>query len=167
MRNHLYAIEELYENGGNQGRQYVEDLHQMLNELGQQYYTSNRMLNIILNDKVKLAKQKSIKIDVKIGDVCLEKMRELDITTIFANLLDNAIEAAEETEDKFVEIKADRVYEFNIFKITNSWEKNYRKENHAGIGLQNVKKALETYEGTLQMKEENGMYQSIVTIPGM
>lgn len=167
MRNHLYAIEELYENGGNQGKQYVEDLHQMLNELGQQYYTNNHMLNIILNDKVKLAKQKEIEIDVKIGDICLERMRDIDITTIFANLLDNAIEAAQHAEKKFIEIKADRIHDFNIVKITNSKKENYKKKNHMGIGIQNVKKALEMYEGTLQIKEEMEIYQSVVTIPKM
>ena len=49
MKNHLQAVEHLYQakDGQEQGGAYVKDLYHMLNLLGEKYYSSNRMLNII------------------------------------------------------------------------------------------------------------------------
>mgnify|MGYP000072618025 FL=1 len=98
MKNHLQAVEHLYQakDGQEQGGAYVKDLYHMLNLLGEKYYSSNRMLNIICNDKLSLARHPAVAISVEIGDVDFSDLRDIDITTIFANLLDNALEAAED-----------------------------------------------------------------------
>lgn len=166
MRNHLRAIEELYGNEDKEAKSYVEDLHQMLNKMGQTYYTDNRMLNIILNDKVKKAVQEGITVDVKIGNISLDGMKDVDITTIFANLLDNAIEAAVQADgEKFIAIQAERFHDFHIIKLTNTKGQECKKKGHMGIGLVNVRNALERYEGTMEIKEENEIYRTVIIIP--
>ena len=107
IRNHLQSIERLYELKDNdRAKEYTNDIHMMLNELNQKYYTSNRVLNVILNDKFLSIKNADIKLDYKIGDVNLDFIREIDVTTIFANLLDNSIEAASKVEkNRFIKIK--------------------------------------------------------------
>ena len=166
MRNHLRAIEELYGNEEQEAKSYVEDLHQMLNKMGQTYYTDNRMLNIILNDKVKKAVQEGITVDVKIGNISLDGMKDVDITTIFANLLDNAIEAAVQAAgEKFIAIQAEKFHDFHIIKLTNTKRQECKKKGHMGIGLVNVRNALERYEGTMEIKEENEIYRTVITIP--
>lgn len=71
MKNHLQAVEHLYQakDGQEQGGAYVKDLYHMLNLLGEKYYSSNRMLNIICNDKLSLARHPAVAISVEIGDV--------------------------------------------------------------------------------------------------
>lgn len=140
------------------------DLHQMLNKMGQTYYTDNRMLNIILNDKLKKAVQEGIAVDVKIGNISLDGMKDVEITTIFANLLDNAIEAAVQAEgEKFIKIQAERFHDFHIIKLINEKGKNGKKEGHIGIGLENVRNALKKYEGTMEIKEEKDYEKEGVT----
>lgn len=166
MRNHLRAIEELYGNEEKEAKSYVDDLHQMLNKMGQAYYTNNRMLNIILNDKLKKAVQEGIAVDVKIGNISLDGMKDVDITTIFANLLDNALEAAVQAEgEKYIKIQAERFHDFHIIKMTNAKGHGCKKEGHMGIGLENVKNALKKYEGTMEIKEEKETYRIVITIP--
>lgn len=166
MRNHLLAIEELYGNEEKEAKSYVDDLHQMLNKMGQTYYTDNRMLNIILNDKVKKAVQEEIEVDIKIGNISLDSIKNIDVTTIFANLLDNAIEAAVQADGKkFIEMRAERFHDFHIIKLTNTKGKFCKKEGHMGIGLENVKNALERYEGTMEIKEEKEIFRIVITIP--
>lgn len=144
----------------------VDDLHQMLNKMGQAYYTNNRMLNIILNDKLKKAVQEGIAVDVKIGNISLDGMKDVDITTIFANLLDNALEAAVQAEgEKFIKIQAERFHDFHIIKMTNAKGHGCKKEGHMGIGLENVRNALKKYEGTMEIKEEKETYCIVITIP--
>lgn len=103
MKNHLQAVEQLYE-GENRtaGDNYVQDLYHMINILGEKYYSANRMLNIILNDKLSRAKQAGIRVKAEIGDAAFDDLKDMDITIIFANLLDNAIEAAAPTDARSI-----------------------------------------------------------------
>ena len=80
-----------------------------------------------------------------IGDVKLTGIKDLDITTIFANLLDNAIEAAREIKnDAYIDLKMDYFNEFIVVSIRNSMgESESTKEGHMGIGLENVRYTLE------------------------
>lgn len=57
-------------------------------------YTENPILNILLTDKNAVMQEKGIHSDIKIDNVELSYIEPIDITTIFGNLLDNAIEAA-------------------------------------------------------------------------
>ncbi len=121
MRNHLQAIESLQEQDSAKGREYVKDMHRMLDTLGIVNYTENRMLNIILNDKAEEARKAGIGLEIRIGEICLEHIRDMDMTTIFANLLDNALEAAEQAAGKpMIQVQADTFHDFTVVKIRNS-----------------------------------------------
>lgn len=178
MRNHLHAVEQLYGQGEmGAGDTYIKDMHQMLNVLGHQYYTSNRMLNMILNDKVQYAGRYHIEIAVQIGDVNLDKIKDVDITTIFANLLDNAIEElmTEEKEEqktnsdvkRKIELKVDYFHEFLVIFIRNPMlsEAPKQKKGHMGIGLLNVRETLKKYGGTIETVLCEGYYEVSVTMP--
>lgn len=168
MKNHLQAIERLYasrETG--EAQSYVEDIYHMLNVLGEKYYTDHHMLNIILNDKLQEAEREGIMVRAAIGDVKLTGIKDLDITTIFANLLDNAIEAAREIKnDAYIDLKMDYFNEFIVVSIRNSMGKSEStKEGHMGIGLENVRYTLEKYHGTLHTGVENGAFQVNIMLP--
>ena len=147
----------------------------MLNELNQKYYTSNRVLNVILNDKFLSIKNADIKLDYKIGDVNLDFIREIDVTTIFANLLDNSIEAASKVEkNRFINFYVNQFNDFGVIKIINSMKdipinKNNRfkttKKNHEGLGIENVRKTLEQYEGTMVVDYTEDEFKVNVVIP--
>ncbi len=107
MRSHLIAIEQLYQEKDGGSVSYMQDMHRMLNELGQNYYTENRVLNIILNDKAQLAESLGITFEIRAAGTDLTFMKEMDITTVFANLMDNALEAASEAEEKWVVFRMD------------------------------------------------------------
>lgn len=172
MRNHLLALEQLYQADEREAaNKYASDMHQMMNHLGQNYYTDNRMLNIILNDKVQRAVRQRIAVDIKIGDVDLSGIKDVDITTIFGNLLDNAIEAAAPKEgdekEAGIQIKADYFHEFIVFRIQNTISgHDYGKEKgHKGLGLTNVRKTLEAYHGGMQIEEKKEAFGVSITIP--
>lgn len=173
IRNHLNSIEELYKiNDIESAKIYTDDIHKMLNELNQKYYTSNRVLNIILNDKFYMVKEKDINIECRIGDVDIDFIRDIDITTIFANLLDNAIEA---TKDKgYINLDVNKFNELLVINISNSIttkpiQKNKKfkstKENHQGLGIENIKKALEKYDGAMLIDFDEKKFKVNIIIP--
>lgn len=167
MKNHIQAIEGLYRNDGTRaGECYVKDLYHMVNVLGEKYYCRSRMLNIICNDKAAAAAYKGIRTSIQLGDVDLSDIRDIDITTIFANLLDNAIEAAENTEDAFLSFRMQNVRQFRVIRLVNSMNPERKKEGHQGIGLVNVQRTLEKYHGTIRQETVDNEYRVSVLLPG-
>ena len=176
MKNHLQAVEQLYHLQENEiASRYTKDMYQMLEELGQKYYTSNRVLNIIINDQVQRAELLEIKVKCQIGDIQLDFIKNIDLTTIFANLFDNAIEAAKKVKDnRYINFKADKFNEFIVINLSNCIyklpiedEKGFisQKKNHDGLGLINVKKALEKYEGNMRIQYDKDVFKVNIVIP--
>ncbi|MDO4273445.1 MAG: GHKL domain-containing protein [Eubacteriales bacterium] len=173
MKNHLQSVEQLYEEKNKKaGDDYVKDLLHMINVLGEKFYSSNHMLNIILNEKLSQARRAGIKVTAEVGDVEFSDLKDIDITTIFANLLDNAVEASGEAgEGAFLNLKIDMVQEFRVVQICNSramdtGKQEARKQSHMGLGLVNVKYTLEKYHGSLQQIVTDKEYRVSVMIPG-
>ena len=68
IRNHILAMEALYNSvGAEEASRYAGNIHQMLNRFQQKYYTSERLLNIILNDKAACMQRAGIREDMKVG----------------------------------------------------------------------------------------------------
>lgn len=179
MKNHLQAVEQLY--GGEDktaGDNYVQGLYHMIHVLGEKYYSSNRMLNIILNEKLSLAAKSGIRVKAEVGDVNFDDIKDIDITTIFANLLDNAIEAA--GPKSWLELKIDHIQNFRIVKIRNGIGSSSQqlckepgqsavpvnKNGHMGLGLTNVRLALDKYHASLESDSTETEYCISIMIPG-
>ena len=176
IRNHLHIIEDLYNmNDLQAGTKYTQDIHQMLNELNQKYYTSNKVLNIILNDKFQKIKNTHIDLDYRIGNIDLGFIRDIDITTVFANLLDNAIDAAMVVKNNsYIKIDVDKFNEFIVINIENSTndipvKKGERfkstKKNHQGLGLDNTIRAIKGYGGTMVVDYCENKFKVNIVIP--
>lgn len=175
MKNHLQAMERLYQTGeAEKGRQYGDDLRQLLNSFSQDYYTDNRVLNIVINDKAERGRMSGVPVACALNQIDLSFMKEMDITTIFANLLDNAIEAACEAREPWTKLKVDNVRDFIVISVENSMKKspvlneswlNSNKEGHQGYGLENVKRALEKYNGHLRIETGENTFKVSLFIP--
>ena len=171
MKNHMQAMMKLYEEGQTEeAHSYGLEVFHLLNQTGHMWYTENRMLNIILNEKLSEEEMKEVVLTLDIEEHSLDGIREIDLTTIFANLLDNAIEAlgVQEEHDKFMKIYVGRVGDFLMIELSNSkGRRRKKKENHQGLGLKNVKEAIDKYEGTCTIEENEKQYRVILMIPSL
>lgn len=158
IRNHLHVIEQ---SSRIEDRAYIEDVHAMLNSMGMKFYTENRMLNIVLNDKLKVFVQDQVQCNL--GGVGLDFIADLDITTIFANLLDNAVEEGKGKADFWIRIRGEQIQDFILIKIENPYVEcpangKSTKPGHEGLGLQNVRQAMEKYQGDMEIRKEEGIF---------
>lgn len=171
MKNHMQAMMKLYEEGQTEeAHSYGLEVFHLLNQTGHVWYTENRMLNIILNEKLSEEEMKEVVLTLDIEEHSLDGIREIDLTTIFANLLDNAIEAlgVQEEHDKFLKIYVGRVRDFLMIELSNSkGRRRKKKENHQGLGLKNIKEAIDKYEGTCTIEENEKQYRVILMIPSL
>jgi sensor histidine kinase YesM len=170
MKNHIQAIESLYKTSGdNEAKKYTSEIFHMIDELGYKKYISNKILNLILNDKIQLANQLGIEFKTDIDDVNLNFITDFDMTTIFGNLLDNAIEACKDLENnKIVRVRINQFHNFIIINIANTLNKHPNlhngklettKNGHSGIGLSNVRKTVERYNGDLNIYFEGNRFE--------
>lgn len=166
IRNHLQMLEQSQKFAESQ--RYVADMHQLLNALGMTYFTDNRMLNIILNDKFKQLDQKQF--HCSLMGVRLDFLSEMDTTTIFANLLDNALEAGKGNKNFRLELQGEQIQDFCVIKMSNTAKGTYTpgkssKTGHEGIGLENVRNAVEKYHGEIQTDQKGEVFSVTLLFP--
>ena len=89
-----------------------------------------------------------------------------DIAVILGNLLDNAIEAVANTDERWIDIKLRYTKGCLIIEINNSHDGKLKKidgrfisrktdkKNH-GIGLKSVETALKNYDGVMQISYDS------------
>ena len=113
-------------------------------------------------------KEKSIELEHKIANVNLDFIEPIDVTTIFGNLLDNSIEACEELADnRKIVILINSYHNMISISIKNTykqvkWKNGYlvsSKGENRGIGLNNVIRCIEKYDGDIEMREIDDMFE--------
>ena len=86
----------------------------------------------------------------------------MDLNTIYANIIDNAINSCEKCKDRHIKIQTKSDNQYQIIKFTNSCihtieindtfiSSNKESDEH-GYGLDNIKKTVKKYDGFVQFK---------------
>ncbi|MCH4287164.1 MULTISPECIES: sensor histidine kinase [Bacillota] len=150
---------------------YIGDMKELLNNYSHTVYSSHPIINVILHEKIDEARNDGIEVTCQIAPIDFSFMKEIDVTVIFANLLDNAIDACEETlGNKFIHICIDQIHEFIVIAISNSTKEfkdieKSSKPGHAGLGLKNVAQTLDHYGGNMQVTSEEHEFTIHLYIP--
>lgn len=174
MRKHIRSLDALIENSSDKASDYQQMLYDELNRFYPNFQNDNQMLAVIVNNEINKAKRLGIDIQLNIEKIRLDFISPIDMTTIFSNLLDNAIEACTEvSENKSIKFSIIQQMNFITVNIRNPYSRidqhgdtlRSTKEGHFGIGLENVRKALETYGGKLNIKTADGIFAVTVIIP--
>ena len=122
-----------------------------------------------------MAKKQNVEFTVNIEFSELDFIDDLDITIIFSNLIDNALEACSELAESKRKIYL-TVMKHNCFLyiyIENEyenlqWENEYiksTKTNHQGLGLDNIKQTVLKYEGNMNIHTENHSFKVELLLP--
>lgn len=161
IRKHIRVMEELKQlDTSLEMQSYTDSFENMITPLLVRQYCSNPILNIIINDKVDYCMKNGIRFEVDIQEVLIDYMKPIDITTIFGNILDNAIDASKKADRKEIVLKVHPFNEFIYIQLSNrfsgkiKWSTKGRpltsKGEQHGIGLENVEKVLRDYNGNME-----------------
>ncbi len=161
IRKHIRVMEELKQlNTSAKMQSYTDSFEEMISPLLVRQYCNNPILNIIINDKIDYCEKNGIRFEADIQEVLIDYMKPIDITTVFGNILDNAIEASEKAEDKRITLQIHPFNEFIYIQLSNSFSGRIQwsakgkpltgKGEKHGIGLENVEKVLKDYNGSMQ-----------------
>ena len=169
--------------------QHLKDLLGNVSALSPSIITGDEMLDCIV--AMKADKMKEIGIDFSedgVVDGGLH-MKAMDICSIFANALDNAIEAAgkcipdqnanESSSGPKIEMIIKRTEKFFVIKISNSAKEKVDvnklfmtmgytskddKEHH-GFGLRNIRQTVEEYDGLVKAESDEESFSLSIMLP--
>lgn len=168
VNKHIKTIEQLYLKGNTEiAAEYTKQIGGMLQPLISARYTGNPILDILLADYISIMDEKGIDFDIKVDNVKMDFIDAMDITTIFGNLLDNAIEACDNVEnDRKIIVKIGAYHEMISIRMENNcttvkWKNGIpisEKGQNRGMGLLNVRRSIEKYDGSIKLKEEDGIF---------
>ena len=156
MKNHLLVLQSQSENSPvlHQAAQTLQD---QLQAYESYQHTGNEYLDAIIRDKARLAREKSIDFTSVIHFEAGHFLDPLDISTLFGNALDNAIEACMQLPDaqRLVTVKTSRVRDMLLVLVENTmssslvWNGRTTKEDPFlhGFGLANIQRTVEKYGG--------------------
>lgn len=173
-KNHLSAIKNL--NTNPQINTYISEMMEKLSEYSNVCHSGNRILDVIIDKYITECKINNIVFDYDIKNNNLSSIEYYDAVTILGNLLDNAVEAVENSGKKHISLETDFRNNFSVIIISNSCEINpifdnetsliTTKENSRlhGFGLKSVKKTVRKYNGDIAFDYDSLNKIFIVTV---
>lgn len=164
IRNHLYVISEMAKNGkADEVNAYIETIKTDSSLTETIRFSDSMTLNYVLNRYVKLMKQEGIKYYIDARSASSVFMNDTDITSLFCNLYDNALEAAIECKNSVIELRLSEDRNSNLYYIEmeNSCERQPIKDQkgklvskkndnkYHGYGTKSIEKIVKKYNGIM------------------
>lgn len=173
MKNHLLVFESSQDTQAT--KQMAKQLRSQIVDYEDYIHTGNDFLDIILKDKKEKAREKNIDISISVDFSGIDFMEPLDISTIFGNGLDNAIEACEKLSEnkRLITVKALRNRDMLLIIVQNNADFDASADGGTtkkdtfmhGFGVPNIKKAVSKYDGQCITKVEDSTFTLKIMIP--
>lgn len=155
-------------------QEYIDQMKIFVQNPDELVASGNMEIDSVLNYMLQKAKRELENVTVKVA--LPEKIsHSFDINVLLGNLLENAIEAARKTDNKYLSVLVTLKRGVLRIKIENSFLDSHiipKKEpgkaamflttkpfaDQHGIGLSNVKKIVEKYNGTIEITPQDGIF---------
>ena len=180
MKKHLQSMALLNEDNQNEKiRAYIDQLMQSSDLLEFSKICDHKILNNILCRYKKVCNDLHIAFHADIRSNTTTFLSDSDVTSLFCNMLDNAVEASNHIKDSYIEITAAQRKHtpFVIITIINSCAGNpfspngelvSSKQNPQahGFGIKSMEKIIHNYNGNIQMyyDEETSTFHTIIML---
>lgn len=181
IKKHLQSIEMLNEQKEHDKiSAYIQQLVLSSDLKESSRLCDHEMLNSILCRYMQQCTDSHITFHVDIRSGTTDFIADNDLTSLFCNLLDNAIAAADIIPDSFIEITTSKREKtpFVVITVINSCRKNpflhkdrqlhtnKTDKNRHGFGLKSIRKAVNKYHGNMQMyyKDDTLTFHTIITL---
>ena len=148
------------------GRQLFEQMQEKYKQTQIPYYSSNPVINAVILSKSLAAEENGVKLTVSVNGENLDGIENIDLCSIFSNLLDNALEAARNIRDGEIELSSWSEAGYFFIKCVNSYagkaslvKKNGKKlastkGSGRGLGLSIIESVAGKYDGRVVIDAE-------------
>ena len=177
MNNHLYNI-QMMNKSSEDASDYIVSLQNELKEARKTRVSGNSLFDIIVDEKMNICKNKGIEFDIDVDSKNTGFIKNMDMSSILANILDNAIEACDKMTSNKKYIKLTSMWADDMFVIIceNSKENEVKKigdrfitdklnKSEHGIGIKSVEKSVKNYDGNMMIFCDDNLFKVKIMIP--
>lgn len=180
IRKHLATMRDLVGKGdGPSALRYLDELEASRALQGKARLCGNHILNVVLCRYQEVCQSSGIAFLVDVREGSVDFLEQIDITALFGNLLENAVEAAQGGEDAYVELRVEpRPGDSLVVTLVNTCVRPpesdgrggflSRKGEHTqhGLGLKSVRGTINKYGGSLRQyyEGEAKLFHTVVLI---
>lgn len=145
MKRHLQVISSMGETEKTMREEYANKLLEEIEDIQRQFHCSDRIVCSILWDKIQICNHDNIELDINMQDIRFDFMEKTDVTVLFANLLDNAIDASKKCKhDRRIFLRIHKFKDYVVIKMINTMAQTLEisdnklistKREHTGLGI--------------------------------
>ena len=150
-------------------KERIAEANHELEQIDDDMYSCNPVLNSILRVKIGMAKKENIACSIEMMIPTDFNMEYGDMGILYGNLLDNAIEACSfvEPNKRFIRMKSKMMNGNLIISVINSKQEKRNaalvttkpdKENH-GRGVRSIRKVVDKYDGTIEFEDKGETFE--------
>lgn len=174
FKNHLnvlYGLAEMQDDyeAKQEIKNYLQTLIDKIKPVDKLLNIKDHILSAVIYSKKALAQEKKIAFHVEFqGEIPEYPLDKHELVELLGNLLNNAIEAAENGENGSVVLTLGMEGKFKMIRVKNTgksisrtntvhiYNRGYstKEGKHRGYGLYNVKKIVDAYNGTIELSFE-------------
>lgn len=169
MKHYLTIAAELISSGKTEeAKAYIESvLNEKIAPAGTVVNTGSAVVDAVINNKISLCSEKGIAVKCVI-DTQFESSNDVDISILLSNLLDNAINGCN-LSTPHIELVISKVKSMIYIAVKNSiaesillnnpdFKTSKKDKSEHGFGIKSIKQIAHKYDGSIEFKEENGMF---------
>ncbi len=156
-----------------------EEVEKVVSSYENTIHSGNIALDAILARKMRLAVEKDIRITCMADGERLSFLSDIDIYSLFGNILDNSLEAAEKLEDKekriisitveskgyFVSINARNYFAGEVHVEDGKIQTTKEDRMSHGFGIASIRKLVEKYNGSMTIHTKEDMFILDILFP--
>lgn len=165
--------------GSGEALEGLERMEQDIRSYEAQNKTGNAVLDTILTAKSLYAQQHWIELTCVADGAELSFMSPMDLSSMFGNILDNAIEAVEKIEHKerrlihltvarekgFLRIREENPYEVEPVQRNGNFVTSKSDAGNHGFGIRSIRSTAAKYGGSVTIRTEDGWFEMRILIP--
>lgn len=162
MKHHMNELKLLAVKDNSRAiEKYIGDMEEFITNPNEIVSSGNLEIDSVMNYMIRRAKEelRTVNVNVRLPKTV---SHSFDVNVILGNLLENAVEAARQTEEKRLDVNIELKQGVLRIQIENSYNGKLEKRNQKlfttkkanglhGIGLENVRKIVEKHDGIMEI----------------
>ncbi len=162
-----------------ESKAYLDQMENEIKIYEAQNKTGNKILDTVLTGKHIFCQSKGINLTVVADGTALDFLEPMDISTLFGNALDNAIESVRklpQEEKRLIHVAVARQKDFLRIRVENYYEGNLVFENglpattkedkeYHGYGLKSIRSTVKKYGGSITIDTNENWFELRILIP--
>ena len=178
FKEHMQAINSLIGSDNIKAKQYISSIYEQESEAQFVEYTDSNMLNILLTKKKDECSKNNISLYIDPIQAHMSFINDVDIVSLFSNLINNAIEGCYNSEEKkiylnihtsnenFIVIKCENTSNTKPLVIYGKLRTHKNNKEFHGIGMHSIRKIIKKYNGSLKWSYdvENKIFATVIVL---